>query len=193
MDGKKMYLKLVTTVHLEQSIFVTSKFRQKCNNYKLLLPNLKINVSGHAFSTITVLYKRWFVNKRRLKWGKKVSASQKSHSRNSLFFVYVWPPVILFIPQNKKIYIILILICPQCPFRDPSINYGIRGRPETKVTCPSMLYYPLPWSGWSMYPAESWDKLVSGTACFGYTTSVCIVRAGTIQWQPNWLSCLVSR
>lgn len=141
------------------------------------------------------VYKCWFVNKRRLKWGKKVSASQRSHSRNCLFVVCLATGDTIYRTkqQKKKINIKSILICSQCPFWDSLINDCIEGCPETTVTCPSVLYYPLTWSGWSMYHAESWDKLVSGTACVGYTTSVRIVRAGTIQWQPNWLSCLVSR
>jgi hypothetical protein len=138
------------------------------------------------------VYKRWFVHKNTGSSVERKPMLLTNHTNGTLcsscMFGHRWNHL-----SYKKINTISFLICPQCPFLDPLINDCIRGCPETTITCPSMLYYPLTWSGWSMFPAERWDKLVSGTACFRYTTSVCIVRAGTIQWQPNWLSCLVSR
>lgn len=67
--------------------------------------------------------------------GKEILCFSQSPSRNSLFVVYVWSPVLPFIVQNKKkINTISISILPQCPFRDPLINDCVSGWPETALS-----------------------------------------------------------
>jgi hypothetical protein len=53
---------------------------------------------------------------------------------------------------------------------DPLINDYIWGWLETTITRPSVLYYPVTWPVWSIWPAVL-EQLVSGTVCCGYATS----------------------
>lgn len=79
------------------------------------------------------------------------------------------------------------------PFWDQLINDCIWEWLEATITHPSVLYHPVTWLGWSMCPAERRNKLVSGTACFKYTTSTCRNCAPAVmQWHPDWLIVLFS-